>query len=97
MVGSKSTRQGDWPVGRERGCLLVEVLNAVNETASVYGKWDAVQATVAHHAGEAVWVVGLPGGTEDSLHDGLRTHTALLQCILRKERKLVSGTAWLQC
>lgn len=63
------------------GKFLVEVLNAVNETASVYSKWDAVQATVAHHAGEAVRVVGLPGGTEDPLHDGLTTHTALLQCI----------------
>lgn len=74
----------------------MEVLNAVNETASVYSKWDAVQATVAHHAGEAVRVVGLPGGTEDPLHDGLTTHTALLQCILRKERKMFSRTAWLQ-
>lgn len=65
-----------------RGKFLVEVLNAVNETASIHSKWDAVQATVAHHAGEAVGVVGLPGGTEDPLHDGLRTHTALLQGIL---------------
>lgn len=64
-----------------RGKFLVEVLNAVNKTASINGKWDAVQATVAHHAGEAVGVVGLPGGTEDPLHDGLRTHTALLQGI----------------
>lgn len=64
-----------------RGKFLVEVLNAVNETAGIHGKWDAVQATVTHHAGEAVGVVGLPGGSEDPLHDGLRTHTALLQCI----------------
>lgn len=63
------------------GKFLVEVLNAVNETASVYGKRDAIQATVAHHAGEAVGVVCLPGGTEDPLHDWLRTHAALLQRI----------------
>ena len=94
-MGSKSPRQEDRQVRGQRGCLLVEVLNAVNETASIHSKWDAVQATVAHHAGEAVGVVGLPGGTEDPLHDGLRTHTALLQGILRKERKLVSRTAWL--
>lgn len=64
-----------------RGKFLVEVLNAVNETACVYSERDAIQATVAHHAGEAVGVVCLPGGTEDPLHDWLRTHTALLQRI----------------
>lgn len=64
-----------------RGKFLVEVLNAVNETACVYGKRDAIQAAVAHHAGEAMGVVCLPGGTEDALHDWLGTHTALLQRI----------------
>lgn len=83
-----STCQEDWQASGERGRLLVEVLNAVNETACVYGKRDAIQAAVAHHAGEAVGVVCLPGGTEDPLHDWLRTHTALLQRILRKEREL---------
>lgn len=88
MVGSKSTCQEDWQASAVRGRLLVEVINAVNETACVYGKRDTIQAAVAHHAGEAMGVVCLPGGTEDPLHDWLRTHTALLQRILRKEREL---------
>lgn len=61
--------------------LLVEVLNAVNEPASVHGERDAIQAAVAHHTGEAVRMIGLPGGTENPLHDGLGTHVALLQSI----------------
>ena len=83
---SEQTSEG-WQAGGESSCLLVEILDAVDETRGIDGERDAIQATVAHHAGEAVRVVGLAGGTEDSLHDGLRTHIALLQSVLRKERK----------
>lgn len=69
-------------------CLLVEVLDAVNEATSVHGEWDPVKAAVAHHAGEAVRMVGLSGGPQDPLHDGFGAHTALLQGILRKERQI---------
>lgn len=83
-MGTDSKRTGRL---REKvGCLLVEVLNAVNEPASIHGEWDAIQAAVAHHTGEAVRMIGLPGGTENPLHDGLGTHVALLQSILRRER-----------
>lgn len=64
-----------------RGKFLVEVLNAMDEAASVHGEWDPIQATVAHHTGEAVRMVGLPGGSENPLHDGLGAHTAVLQGI----------------
>lgn len=73
----------------------MEILDAVDETRGINGERDAIQATVAHHAGEAVRVVGLASGTEDPLHDGLRAHVTLLQSILRKERKLLSTKPWL--
>lgn len=63
------------------GKFLVEVLNAVDEATSIHGEWDPIQATVAHHTGEAVRMVGLPGGSENPLHDGLGAYTALLQGI----------------
>jgi hypothetical protein len=66
----------------------VEVLDAVNESTSVHSEWDAIQAAVAHHTGEAVRMIGLPSGTENPLHDGLGAHVALLQRILRRKRKL---------
>lgn len=59
----------------------MEVFNAVNEATGVHGEGDAIQAAVAHHAGEAVRVIGLPGSTENPLHDGLGAHGALLQSI----------------
>lgn len=64
------------------GKFLVEILNAVDEATSIHGEWDPIQATMAHHTGEAVRMVGLPGGSENPLHDGLGAHTALLQGIL---------------
>lgn len=65
----------------------MEVLNAVDEASGVHGEGDAVQAAVAHHTGEAVRMVGLPGGSEDPLHDGLGAHAALLQGVLQRERR----------
>lgn len=64
-----------------RGKFLVEVLNAVNESASIHSEGDPIQAAAAHHTGEAVRVISLPGGSENPLHDGLGTHIALLQSI----------------
>jgi hypothetical protein len=61
--------------------FLVEVLDAVNESTSIHSEWDAIQAAVAHHTGEAVRMIGLPSGTENPLHDGLGAHVALLQRI----------------
>lgn len=61
------------------GKFLVEVLNAVNEATSVHGEWDPVKAAVAHDTGKAVRMIGLSGGSQDPLHDGLGAHTALFQ------------------
>lgn len=63
------------------GKFLVEVLNAVDEAASIHGERDPIQAAVAHHTGKAVRVIGLPSGSENPLHDGLGAHTALFQGI----------------
>lgn len=67
----------------------MEILNAVDEATSIHGEWDPIQATMAHHTGEAVRMVGLPGGSENPLHDGLGAHTALLQGILERERTML--------
>lgn len=61
--------------------FLVEVLNAMNEATSIHGERDPIKAAVAHHTGKAVRMIGLPGGSQNPLHDGLRAHTALLQGI----------------
>lgn len=66
----------------------MEILNAVNVPAGVHGEGDPVQAAVAHHAGEAVGVVGLPRGSKDPLHDGLGTDAALLQRVLQAKKRL---------
>lgn len=87
--GSENRLQGDWQArGNRADCLLVEVLNAVNEATSVHGEWDPIKAAVAHHTGEAVRVIGLPGGSQNPLHDGLGAHAALLQGILGRERNM---------
>lgn len=67
----------------------MEVLNAVDEAASIHSERDPIQATVAHHTGEAVRMVGLPGSSENPLHDGLGAYTALLQGILERERTML--------
>lgn len=65
----------------------MEVLNAVNEATSVHSEWDPIKATVAHHTGKAVRMIGLSGGSQDPLHDGLGAHAALLQGVLGTERQ----------
>lgn len=65
--------------------VLVEVLDAVDVVGCVHGEGDAVQAAVAHHAGEAVWVVGFTCGPQDALHDGLTADVAGLQGVLRTQ------------
>lgn len=62
--------------------VLVEVLDAVDVVGRVHGEGDAVQAAVAHHAGEAVRVVGFPCGPQDALHDGLTADGAGLKGVL---------------
>lgn len=57
----------------------MEVLDAVDVVGGVHGERDAVQAAVAHHAGEAVRVVGFPRGPQDALHDGLTADGAGLK------------------
>lgn len=52
---------------------------------SVHGERDAVQAAVAHHAGEAVRVVGLPRSPQDAFHDGLTADGAGLQGVLQTQ------------
>lgn len=68
------------------GPSLVEVLDAVDVVGRVHGEGDAVQAAVAHHAGEAVGVVGVLRGPEDPLHDGLAADGARLQGFLQGGR-----------
>lgn len=93
----RTDSQGDWQAGRDRAdCLLVEVLNAMNEATSIHGERDPIKAAVAHHTGKAVRMIGLPGGSQNPLHDGLRAHTALLQGILRRERKMPASSWILQ-
>lgn len=64
-----------------RGKFLVEILNAVDEATGIHGEWNPIQATMAHHTGKAVRMIGLSSGSENPLHDGLGAHTALLQGI----------------
>lgn len=63
----------------------MEVLDAVNVVGSVHGERDAVQAAVAHHAGEAVRVVGFPCSPQDALHDGLTADGAGLKGVLQTQ------------
>lgn len=63
----------------------MEILDAVDVASSIHSEGDPVQAAMAHHTGEAVGVVRLPRGSEDPLHDGLCTDTALLQCFLQRK------------
>lgn len=62
-----------------RSELLVKVLDAVDVVGSIHSERDAVQTAVAHHASEAVRVVGFPCGSQDALHDGLTADGAGLQ------------------
>lgn len=57
----------------------MKVLDAVDVVGSIHGEGDAVQAAVAHHAGEAVRVVGFPCSPQDALHDGLTADVAGLK------------------
>lgn len=63
----------------------MEVLDAVDVVGGVHGERDAVQAAAAHHAGEAVRVVGFPCGPQDALHDGLTADGAGLQGVLQPQ------------
>lgn len=63
----------------------MEVLDAVDVVGGVHGERDAVQAAVAHHAGEAVRVVGFPRGPQDALHDGLTADGAGLESVLQTQ------------
>ncbi len=60
----------------------MKVLDAVDVVGSIHGERDAVQAAVAHHAGEAVRVVGFPRSPQDALHDGLTADVAGLKGVL---------------
>lgn len=62
-----------------RSKFPVEILDAVDVAPGVHGERDAIQAAVTDHTGEAVGVVGIAGGSQDPLHDGLGTNMALLQ------------------
>lgn len=61
----------------------MEILDAVDVPTGIHSEGDPIQAAMAHHTGEAVGMVGLPSGSENPFHDGLRTDTALLQCVLQ--------------
>lgn len=61
----------------------MEILDAVDVPTSIHSEGDPIQAAVAHHTGEAVGMVGLPGGSKDPFHDGLCTDTALFQRVLQ--------------
>lgn len=61
----------------------MEILDAVDVSASIHSEGDPIQAAMAHHTGEAVGMVGLPRGSENPLHDGLWADAALLQRVLQ--------------
>lgn len=65
--------------------VLVKVLDAMDVVGSIHSERDAVQAAVAHHAGEAVRVVGLPRSPQDAFHDGLTADGAGLQGVLQTQ------------
>lgn len=83
------TDSTDWQAGRGSvDCLLVEVLDAVDKATSIHGERNPIQTAVAHHTGKAVRMIGLPSGSENPLHDRFGAHTALLQGILGRKRKM---------
>lgn len=63
--------------------LLVEVLDAVDVVGGVHGERDAVQASVTHHTGKAVWVVSFTCRPQNPLHDGLTADVTGLQGVLK--------------
>lgn len=59
--------------------LLVEVFDAVDLVGGVHGELYTIERLVADHARETARVIGLAGGPQDALQDGLCAHAALLQ------------------
>jgi len=81
FLGAKETDETKQP--RAAWAVLMEILDAVDVPTGIHGEGNPIQAAMAHDTGEAVGMVGLPGGSEDPFHDGLRAYTALLQCVLQ--------------
>ena len=70
----------------------MEVLDAVDLARGIHSERNAVEATVAHHTGEAAWVVGLPHSPQNPVQDGLGARGALLQGGLAGKRAGRLGT-----
>lgn len=58
--------------------LLVKVLNAVYLVGRIDGKGNAVKGLLTDDTDEASRMVGLPGGAENTVQDGLLTDGTLL-------------------
>lgn len=69
----------------------MEVLDAVDLAGGIHCERDAIEATVAHHTGEAARMVGLPHSPQDPVQDGLGARGALLQGGLLGRRVGSSG------
>lgn len=60
----------------------VVISDTVDVVLHVHSEGYPVQALVAHRAPEAAWVVGLPKGLKDHLHDEVSTHATLVSRLL---------------
>ena len=69
----------------------MEVLDAVDLACGIHSERNAVEAAVAHHTGEAAWVVGLPHSPQNPVQDGLGARGALFQGGLPGKRAGRSG------
>jgi hypothetical protein len=68
------------------GCLLinipVEVFYAVYLICCIYSEWNTIQTLPTNNTREALRVIRLPSGPENSIQDWLHAYRTLLQGVL---------------
>lgn len=52
----------------------MKIFDAVDLVGCVHCEWNAVQGLAADYAGEAAWVVGSAGRTQDPVQDRAHAH-----------------------
>lgn len=60
----------------------VIISDTVDVVLHVHSEGHPIQALIAYRASEAAWVVGLPKGLQDHLHDEVSTHATLVSRLL---------------
>lgn len=71
----------------------MEIFNAMDLAGGVHCERDAIEATVAHHTGEAAGVVSLPHSPQDPVQDGFRARGTFLQGgLIGKRGRKVGGS-----